>query len=400
MRALLRGVAACAAALATACASAQVVGPPRPVAAAVSPQFFVPEPASVDSGAGLNPLRLIGDAAQLLPGSAAGAAVSGGFVPGGPAGPVPPQSGAAERGQRDGFSVALNIVVLLTVLTVAPSIVLMTTCFVRILIVLGLLRQAIGAQSVPPAQVVTGLALMMTAMVMAPTWERVNTEAIGPWQRGEVRDYGELWDRAKQPVRDFMFSQIEATGNWAGVYTMLEYRGVDVSAPERLTRADVDMTVLIPAYILSELRVGFVMGFRVYLPFLVIDMVIASVLVAMSMMTLPPVLLSLPFKLLMFVMVDGWTLVSAGLLESFVVPGDSGAAAALAPWLLLAWPQPRRDEREPALLHAGRGALHRGMARRVRHAARADDVGGPSAAAVAGAWLARRIGGGEGGRRV
>jgi flagellar biosynthesis protein FliQ len=119
-----------------------------------------------------------------------------------------------------------------------------------------------------------------------------------------------------------MFDQIEATGNWSSVYMLLEYRGVDTSVPGELTRADVDMTVLVPAYMLSELKVGFLMGFRVYLPFLVIDMVIASILISMSMMMLPPVLISLPFKLLLFVLVDGWTLVVGSLLESFVQDGD------------------------------------------------------------------------------
>ncbi|MAY73927.1 MAG: flagellar biosynthetic protein FliP [Phycisphaerae bacterium] len=269
---------------------------------------------------------MIGDAARLLPASPADAATYGGIVPGGPDGPVPPAGVGTEN--RDGFSVALNIMVLLTVLALAPSIMLMTTCFVRILIVLALLRQAIGTQTVPPAQVITGLALFMTAMVMAPTMERVWDEAVEPWQAGEIAGYDELWDRARQPIRDYMFDQIEATGNWSTVYTFLNYRGVDTSEPSALTRADVDLTVLVPAYMLSELKVGFLMGFRVYLPFLVIDMVIASVLISMSMMMLPPVLISLPFKLLLFVLVDGWSLVVGSLLESFVTEGMSARMSA------------------------------------------------------------------------
>jgi flagellar biosynthetic protein FliP len=206
----------------------------------------------------------------------------------------------------------------------------MTTSFVRILVVLGLLRQALGTQGLPPPQVLTGLALFMTLLVMAPTFERVYTEALAPYDRGEIRDYGTLWDRAKQPLRDFMFDQIEATGNWSSLYMVLNYRGVDTSEPGRLTRADVDMVALVPAYMLSELKTAFLMGFRVYLPFLVIDMVISALLISMSMMMLPPVLISLPFKLLLFVLVDGWQLVVGGLMGSFVQDGFSARLSSMA----------------------------------------------------------------------
>ncbi len=259
--------------------------------------------------AGLNPLVMLEAAAQSLPGS--GSSVGAG--------------GAAGDGAKPGgLSTAVNILMVLTVVTLAPSIMLMTTCFVRILIVLGLLRQAMGTQSVPPPQVITALALFMTLLVMSPTIDRINTEAIAPYRAGEVTDYDQLWTRAKQPLRDFMFNQIEATGNWSSLYTVLQYQGKDTSQPENIRRADVDMVALIPAYMLSELKVAFLMGFRVYLPFLVIDMVISTMLVAMSMMMLPPVLISLPFKLLLFVLVDGWTLVVGGLMNSFVQVGTGG----------------------------------------------------------------------------
>jgi flagellar biosynthetic protein FliP len=265
-----------------------LIGPPVPTR--TNPEITAPVPntPSVLSDPSLNPFRIIGDAAQLLPNNAADAATFGGLVPGGPDGPVPPAGLGAEPNDRRGFSVALNIMVLLTVLTLVPSVMLMTTCFVRILIVLALLRQAIGTQSIPPAQVVTSLALFLTVMVMGPTIDRIHKEAILPWQSGEVTDYGELWDRGAQPLRDYMFDQIEATGNWSSVYMLLDYNGVDISQPQNMTRADVPTAVLVPAYMLSELKVGFIMGFRVYLPFLVIDMVIASILISMSMMMLPP----------------------------------------------------------------------------------------------------------------
>jgi flagellar biosynthesis protein FliP len=284
----------------------------RPVGAQVGPPVF-DEPASTPAAApvlptietftsaapaSLNPLHMLDAAGNALP-----------------------KSGAAGE-QRSGLSVAVNILVVLTVISLAPSIMLMTTCFARILIVLGLLRQAMGTQSVPPPQVVTALALFMTLLVMAPTLDRINHEAIEPYRSGQISSYDELWTKAKAPVRDFMFNQIEATGNWSSVYMILQYRGIDTSEPEKLSRADVDMISLVPAYMLSELKVAFLMGFRVYLPFLVIDMVISTMLIAMSMMMLPPVLISLPFKLLLFVLVDGWTLVVGGLMHSFAQTGS------------------------------------------------------------------------------
>lgn len=235
-----------------------------------------------------------------------------------------------------GLSTAINIMVVLTVVSLAPSIMLMTTCFTRIIIVLGLLKQGMGTATIPPPQVTTALALFMTVMVMAPTLERINMEAIEPYRAGEIRNYDELWTRAKQPMRDFMFAQIEATGNWSSLYMVLDRRGVDTSDPSRLTRADVDMLSLIPAFMLSELETAFLMGFRLYLPFLVIDMVISTMLVSMSMMMLPPVLISLPFKLLLFVLVDGWTLVIGSLMAGFAlpIPGDPSVVAWLVPEVL------------------------------------------------------------------
>ena len=254
---------------------------------------------------GANPMAILSGAGMMLPGQSA-------------ANPI--DEGPADGG---GLSAAINVMILLSVITLVPSIILMTTSFIRILVVLGLLRQAIGTQSLPPPQVLTGLTLFMTMLVMAPTFDRIYEEALDPYQRGEIRDYDTLWNSAKQPLRDFMFDQIEATGNWSSLYMVLNYRGVDTSDPGSLTRSDVDMVALVPAYMLSELKTAFLMGFRVYLPFLVIDMVIASMLISMSMMMLPPVLISLPFKLLLFVLVDGWQLVVGGLLMSFVRDGVS-----------------------------------------------------------------------------
>lgn len=253
----------------------------------------------------MNPLSILSGAGEVLTSRMSS---SNGSDAGAAAGSGEPKSG---------LSTAINILVVLTIISLAPSIMLMCTCFIRILIVLGFLRQALGTASIPPPQVVTALTLFATLLVMTPTIERMNTEAIQPYQAGTIRDYDTLWTAAKQPIRDFMFDQIEASGNWSSVYSILDYRGIDTSAPENLTRASVDMVTLVPAYILSELKVAFLMGFKVFLPFLVIDMVVSTMLISMGMMMLPPVLISLPFKILLFILVDGWTLVLGSLMRSF-----------------------------------------------------------------------------------
>ena len=279
-------------------------GPPTPGSASASR-----EPDGLRATDAFNPLAMLDQAGDTLPGT------SPGFT--------------GDADSPSGISTAMSVMVLLTVVALAPSIMLMTTCFMRIMIVLALLRQAIGAASIPPPQVLTSLALFMTLMIMSPTLERLWDEAVVPYQQGEVADYDDLWQRARQPMRDFMFNQLEVTGNWSSLYMVLEYQGVDISDPAELTRADVSTPALIPAYMLSELKTAFVMGFKVYLPFLVIDMVIASLLISMSMMMLPPVLISLPFKLLLFVLVDGWSLVVGGLLYSFA-PDIGDATTAMA----------------------------------------------------------------------
>jgi flagellar biosynthetic protein FliP len=286
-------------------ALAQAAGPPMPEYRGNTPVMPGQQPALDRSIAeafpapgttSFNPVSLLEAAGRSLPGG---------------------QSATPSDAPMAALSTPVTILILLTVISLAPAIVLMTTCFPRILIVLGLLKQAIGAQGVPPPQVITALALFMTFLVMAPTYDRIYKEAVVPFNRGEIRDAETLWAKARQPVRDFMFDQLEATGNWNSLYTVLEYRGIDTSDPEKLTRADVDMVSLVPAFMLSELKTAFLLGFRIYLPFLVIDMVISSLLISMSMMMLPPVLISLPFKLLLFVMVDGWQLVVGGLLRGF-----------------------------------------------------------------------------------
>ena len=256
-----------------------------------------------DTSDPLNPAAILAGAASALPG-------------------LNPPSGETSTEKGKGLSTAVNVMMVLTVITLVPSIVLMTTCFLRIVVVLSLLKQALGTQQMPPSQVMVGLSLILTLLVMSPTLDRINTEAIKPYQKGEVTNYDDLWKRARQPIRDFMFAQIENTGNYSSLYMVLNYRGIDTSDPSKLTRESVDMVSLVPAFVLSELKVAFLMGFRIFLPFLVIDLVVSAILIAMNMMMLPPVLISLPFKLLLFVIVDGWTLIVGTLLASFArVPG-------------------------------------------------------------------------------
>lgn len=211
------------------------------------------------------------------------------------------------------LSSTIQVMILLTVLSLAPAALIMTTCFVRIIVVLGLLRQALGTQQLPPSQVITAMALFMTLLVMTPVWKEVYDEALAPY--GERRlTLEEAWQRGVEPVRRFMSLQIERTGNNDDVWLFLEHMP---DAPTPTSYEDVPLSALVPAFMLSELKTAFLIGFQIYLPFLILDMVISSVMISMGMLMLPPVLISLPFKLLLFVLVDGWRLIVGMLLESF-----------------------------------------------------------------------------------
>lgn len=218
----------------------------------------------------------------------------------------------------EGVSATLQILVLLTVLTLVPSILVMTTAFPRIMIVLALLRQAVGTPQLPPGQVLLGLSLFVTILVMTPTWQKIYAQAAIPYfdsQMGQAAAF----EIAGSHMKDFMYRQIDRAGNYEDIYLFLEYtQDREISREEPVDPQAVSLTVMVPAFMLSELKTAFIMGFRVYLPFLVIDMVIATILLSMGMMMLPPVLISLPFKLLLFVLADGWHLVVETLLFSFV----------------------------------------------------------------------------------
>lgn len=206
------------------------------------------------------------------------------------------------------FSQGVQVLILLTVLTLAPSIVVMTTAFIRIVIVLALTRQAIGASSLPPNQVLVSLALILTFFVMSPTISKINETAYQPYMKNLITQEQAL-NNAVKPMRDFMFKQTKEEE------LALFVKLAKLERPKN--KDDVPTYVLIPSFILSELKTAFKIGFVIFLPFLVIDLVVASVLVSMGMMFLPPTTIAMPFKLIMFVMVDGWYLITKSLIEGF-----------------------------------------------------------------------------------
>ena len=215
----------------------------------------------------------------------------------------------------EGLSSTIQVMLVTSVLSLAPAVLLMTTCFVRIVVVLSLLRQAIGAQQLPPNQVMTSISLFLTLVVMAPVWRDVYDQAVVPYTNRQI-NIEQAWNAGCKPVRSFMTMQIEKTGNGDDVRLFLDYLP-NTAGRDYQYYEDVPITAILPAFMLSELKIAFLIGFQMYLPFLILDMVISSVLVSMGMMMLPPVLISLPFKLMLFVLVDGWHLVVGMLLSSF-----------------------------------------------------------------------------------
>lgn len=211
-------------------------------------------------------------------------------------------------GSPQEVSSGVQLMVLLTVLTVAPTIIMLATSFTRIVIVLSILRNAIGTPTVPPNQVVIGLSLLLTFFVMSPVITEMDEQALTPYRKGEMTQAVAL-ERAAQPLRAFMFKQTRQQD----LALFLEMSGGE--RPDTLD--DIPATVLLPAFVISELKTAFTMGFVLYVPFLIIEMVVSSVLLSMGMMMLPPSLVSLPFKLLLFVLVDGWFLIARSLLMSF-----------------------------------------------------------------------------------
>ncbi|MEW6200722.1 MAG: flagellar type III secretion system pore protein FliP [bacterium] len=223
--------------------------------------------------------------------------------------PIPKVTfGVAPAESPKDVALSLQILFLLTIITLAPSILIMLTSFTRIIIVLSLTRNALGTQQMPPNQVLIGVGLFLTFFIMAPVIKQVNDEALQPYLKQNLTHY-EALKKAEVPIREFMFKQTRKKD------LALFINLARIKLPE--TKADVPTHVLIPAFIVSELKSAFEMGFIIYVPFLVIDMVIASTLMSMGMLMLPPIMISLPFKILIFVMVDGWTLIARALVLSF-----------------------------------------------------------------------------------
>ncbi len=206
------------------------------------------------------------------------------------------------------LSVTLQIVLLLTILTLAPSIVMMLTSFTRIVVVLSFVRQAMGTHQMPPAQLIIGLALILTIFIMAPVISEVHKGAIKPYIDGEISQ-DEAYTNAVSPIKDFMLKQTREKD----IALFVKFAGLE----KPKNKDDLPVWVLIPGFIISELRVAFQIAFVVFIPFLVIDMVVASVLMSMGMLMLPPIMVALPFKILLFVLVDGWYLLVKSLVTSF-----------------------------------------------------------------------------------
>ncbi len=217
--------------------------------------------------------------------------------------------GVGEATSPEQVSTAIQVLFILTIITVAPAILLMTTAFTRIVIVLSIVRQSLGTQQMPPNQVIIGLSLFLTLFVMAPVLTEMNTQALQPYMKKEITQEQAL-SRAAIPMREFMLKQTDEKD----LGLLVEISASEAPADEE----DISLMTLVPAFMLSELKKAFQMGFLIYVPFLVIDMVVASVLLSMGMMMLPPVIISLPFKLLLFVLVDGWSLIAGSLVKSFL----------------------------------------------------------------------------------
>jgi flagellar biosynthetic protein FliP len=249
-------------------------------------------------------LMLVLALTACAPSGAAGGPVSAGGIA------IPRVSVGVDSSTAPGdVSTGLQIVFLLTILTLAPSLLIMVTSFTRTVIVLSLVRNAMGIPQLPPNQVLVGLSLFLSFFVMAPTWNRINAEALQPYMAGDMKQ-SEAVDKAMVPVREFMLKQTREKD--LALFVSLS----KIDRPH--TADDIPTYVVVPAFVIGELKTAFQMGFLIFVPFLIIDIVVSSTLMSMGMLMLPPVMISLPFKLLLFVMVDGWHLIVKSLVESFV----------------------------------------------------------------------------------
>jgi flagellar biosynthetic protein FliP len=216
------------------------------------------------------------------------------------------QVGSSDNPQD--VSVTLQILLLMTILALAPSIMIMTTAYLRIIIVFHFLKSALGTQQMPPGQLLAGVALFITFFVMAPTWNKVNEEALKPLMDEKITTE-EAYNKGIEPIREFMFRNVRDED--LGLFISL----ANMTRPNN--RNELPTYIVIPAFVISELRTGFIIGFFLFIPFLMVDMIVSSILMSMGMMMLPPMLVSLPFKILLFILVDGWNLIIGSVVRSF-----------------------------------------------------------------------------------
>ena len=248
--------------------------------------------------------RVYAAAADLAPAVEEGANLQG---ISGAIGPLQFSLNTGEDGK--GLASTLQILMVLTIISLAPSILIMVTSFTRIIVVLHFVRSALGTQTTPPNQVLIGLALFLTMFIMSPVITEVNTQAVKPLAAGEITQE-EAWKAGIAPIRTFMLEQMDDAKD---LKLFLDIAGIsEVKTPE-----DIPITVVIPAFLISELRKAFIIGFLIYIPFIIIDMVVASTLMSMGMMMLPPSMISMPFKILLFIMADGWNLIIGQVVKTF-----------------------------------------------------------------------------------
>jgi flagellar biosynthesis protein FliP len=258
---------------------------------------------AVPASASAVPLPVGGDRVQVLVVTAP--------VTGTPSAPAAGDTGSLTvdlDAGKDAPNKAIVVVLLMTVMSIAPALLILTTSFTRIVIVLSLTRNALGVQAIPPNQVIVGLSLFLSLFIMGPTLSSMNETALQPFLKGEI-GYEQAYEAGSKPLRTFMLAEVKEKELALFVKAAGDERPAE---PE-----DVSMTALVPAFVLSEIKTAFIIGFLIFIPFLVIDIVVSSSLMSMGMMMLPPVLISLPFKLLLFVMVDGWALIVRALLTSY-----------------------------------------------------------------------------------
>ncbi|MFW5984684.1 MAG: flagellar type III secretion system pore protein FliP [Halanaerobiaceae bacterium] len=217
-------------------------------------------------------------------------------------------SSSGEAEEADDLVMSLRILLLLTVLALAPSILILVTSFTRIIIVFSIIKRALGLQNMPPNQVLIGLAIFLTVFIMSPVWQEINENALQPYMEEEISTE-QAYENSVQPLREFMLAQTDDKS--MSLFVNLS----DMEQPE--TEDDLPTHILIPSFVMHELKLAFQIGFIIYIPFLMIDMIVASILMSMGMLMLPPVIISLPFKVLMFVLVDGWYLLIESLISTF-----------------------------------------------------------------------------------